>query len=247
MTTSNHTSTPSITEQTLADKIASFHAQLATAAPAEILGRLTREIEDIVKGGAGADAPRAGNKAPDFSLPDARGGEVSLAQALREGPVVLAFYRGQWCPYCDLELRAYQQVLPQIRALGGSLIAVSPQTPDNSLSTAEQRGLSFAVLSDAGNNVARRYGLVFKLSQGLDEIQRAFGIDLSKANGDGSNELPVPGTFIIARDGTIDFAFVNPDYRERLEPAQILRRLEGLKELKGDRPAQASPAAASSL
>ena len=138
----------------------------------------------------------------------------------------MTFYRGAWCPYCDLTLRAYQALLPQIRSLGATLIAISPQTPDGSLTTAETKELAFPVLSDTGNGVARQYGLVFRVSTALEATHQAFGIDLARSNGDTSNELPVPGTFIIGRDGRIAFAFVDSDYRVRLEPAELLRQLE---------------------
>ena len=186
---------------------------------------ISAEIDGVVRSGAGSKSPRTGDKAPAFTLKDARGGEVSLQKLLGDGPVVVAFYRGQWCPYCDLQLRAYQEVLPQIRALGAKLVAISPQTPDESLSTAEKRNLEFTVLSDSGNKTAQAYGLVFKVSAPMDGIHKAFGIDLAKSNGEASNELPVPGTFIVGRDGVIAYSYVNADYRERLEPAELLRRL----------------------
>jgi peroxiredoxin len=143
---------------------------------------------------------------------------------------VLSFYRGQWCPYCDLQLRAYQEVLPRIKALGANLVAISPQTPDETLSTAQKRNLEFRVLSDAGNKIARAYGLVWKVPAGLDAMQKGFGVDLTKSNGDTSNELPVPATFVLgADDGRIAFAYVNADWRERLEPAELIRALERLE------------------
>ncbi|HZE88136.1 MAG TPA: peroxiredoxin-like family protein, partial [Verrucomicrobiae bacterium] len=165
-----------------------------------------------------------------FTLPDAQGRQVSLDSLLKEGRVVIAFYRGQWCPYCDLQLRAYQEVLPRIKALGANLVAISPQTPGESPSTAEKRSLEFRVLSDSGNKVARGYGLVWKVSAGLDAVHKGFGVDLTKSNGDASNELPVPGTFVLGADGRIAFSSVNADWRERLEPAEILRALERLVE-----------------
>jgi len=213
-------------ERMLADRIAAFDAELAGQAPPEILEAVQTAIAEIVRGEAGGGAPRAGAVAPPFSLPDARGGQVSLHEQLERGPVVLTFYRGAWCPYCDLTLRAYQEALPRIHAVGASLVAISPQTPDESLTTAEKKNLSFAVLSDAGNTVARQYGLVFEVSPALDAIHKAFAIDLARSNGDTSNELPVPGTFIIGSDGRIAFAFVDGDYRVRLEPAELLRQLE---------------------
>src|SRR5205823_1159913 len=142
---------------------------------------------------------------------------VALDSLLKEGPVVVSFYRGQWCHYCDLQLRAYQEILPRIKALGANLVAISPQTPDESLSTAAKRKLEFRVLSDSGNKVARAYGLVWRVPAGLDAIQRGFGVDLTASNGDTSNELPVPGTFVLGADGRIVLGYANADWRQRLE------------------------------
>jgi peroxiredoxin len=217
-----------IADHLLGDRVAAFHAELAKQAPAKVVRALFNEIDDIVRSGAGATAPRVGDTAPSFTLPDAQDRQVSLDSLLKEGPVVLFFYRGQWCPYCDLQLRAYQEVLPRIKALGANLVAISPQTPDESLSTVEKRKLEFRVLSDAGNKVARGYGLVWKVPAGLDALHKGFGVDLTKSNGDASNELPVPGTFVLGVDGRIAFSYVNADWRERLEPAEIIRALERL-------------------
>jgi len=123
-------------------------------------------------------------------------------------------------------LQAYQQVLPDIERLGAQLVAVSPQTPDNSISSREKMELEFEVLSDVGNKVARDYGLVFRIPQPLQELYRGFGVDLAEYNGDDSYELPVPATYVVARDGTIQLAFVNADYTQRLEPADILACLK---------------------
>lgn len=221
------TNTP-IADHLLGDRVAAFHTELAKHAPAEVVRALVGEIDGVVRSGAGAKAPRVGDPAPSFTLPDARGKQVSLDSLLKEGPVVIAFYRGQWCPYCDLQLRAYQEVLPRIKALGANLVAISPQTPDETLSTAEKRQLAFRVLSDAGNKVARSYGLVWKVPAGLDAIQKGFGVDLTSSNGDASNELPVPGTFVLGADGRIASSYVNADWRERLEPAEVIRIVEAL-------------------
>lgn len=215
----------SIPDRLLGDRVAAFQADLMKRAP-DAARAFDDEIQSLVRARIGSGAPRAGDPVPAFTLPDARGGEVALERVLRDGPVALVFYRGQWCPYCDLALRAYQEVLPQIRALGAMLVAISPQIPDESLSTAEKRGLAFPVLFDRGNGVARRYGLVFTVSEGFDRLHRTFGVDLARSNGDAANELPVPGVFVVARDGRIAFAHVEADYRQRLEPAELLRQLE---------------------
>jgi peroxiredoxin len=209
----------------LADRIAALNADLAKQAP-EALKALSAESEHVARTGAGSKALKVGDAAPDFTLPDATRRSISLASLRQAGPVVVTFYRGQWCPYCDLQLRAYQAVLPRIRSLGATLVAISPQTPDESLSTAEKRKLEFRVLSDAGNRVARGWGLVWKVGTSLDSLHKAFGVDLAVSNGDTSNELPVPATFVVEPSGRIGFAHYDPNWRVRLEPAALISALE---------------------
>jgi peroxiredoxin len=229
MLTTQNTKAVEPTARSYSERSAAFQVELARQVPAEVMSRLNAGIEATVRSNAGAHAQRAGSTAPDFTLPDSHGNPVSLASLLRGGPVVVAFYRGDWCPYCDLQLKAYQEILPRIRAAGASLVAISPQTAKYCQITADKRSLDFPLLSDTGNGVARRYGLVFEVSDGMVTLLRGFGIELADYNGESSAELPVPGAFVIARDGRIDFEYVNPDYRERLEPDAILSRLEQLK------------------
>lgn len=144
------------------------------------------------------------------------------------GPLVISFYRGSWCPYCNLEMQALQQHLPRFNESGASLVAISPQVPDESLSLAEKHALSFPVLSDVGALVARDYGLVFTVSERLRPLYAGFGIDLPKSNGVDSFELPVPGTFVVDRNALIRAAFVDPDYKKRMEPEEILAVLEAI-------------------
>jgi peroxiredoxin len=170
-----------------------------------------------------------GDRAPNFRLSDTRGDSLELDALLRRGSVVLSFYRGQWCPYCNLELRAYQRLLPQLKALGANLVAISPQTPDNSASTAERNELSYPVLSDVGLHVARSYGLAFDLPPELVELyRRQWNNDLIKWNGEGGWSLPFPATYVIGQDARIALAHVDPDYRDRLEPEAVLARLRTL-------------------
>jgi peroxiredoxin len=206
-------------------RIAAFNTDLAQRVP-DVAKALAAEIESVVRSGAGSKALRVGDSAPDFALPDATRPSISLATLRQSGPVVVTFYRGQWCPYCDLQLRAYQEVLPRVRALGATLVAISPQTPDESLSTAEKRKLEFYVLSDAENKVARSWGLVWKVGASLDSLHKASGVDLARSNGDTSNELPVPATFVVEPSGRIAFAHVDPNWRGRLEPAALIAALE---------------------
>lgn len=213
----------------LKDDLVNFSKSAAERIPAEIRKAFADGIAKLKAAGVGRGAPKPGDKAPDFALPDATGKTVSFQELRGDGPVVLSFYRGEWCPYCNLELRALQTALPEIEALGAQVVAVSPQTPDHSLSATEKNDLTFKVLSDAGNRVARAYGLVFKLSEELRPIYQKFGIDLPAYNGDDSFELPVPATFVIGRDGRVLHAHVDADYTTRLDPEDIVAVLRQAK------------------
>lgn len=177
---------------------------------------------------AAGTALQVGDRAPDFELPNATGGTVRLSERLAEGPVVLTFYRGAWCPYCNTQLRDYQEALDRIRAAGASLVAVSPQTPDGSMSMQQKNDLRFAVLSDVGNEVSRAYGLVFQVDRATRERYQAVGIELDSINGTGAWELPVPATYVVHPDGTIAYAFVEADYTRRASARQVLDALAEL-------------------
>ncbi len=193
---------------------------------ASVMMQATRalELENLP-----ARAVTVGRAAPEFSLPDVHGKLVSLSTLLTRGPVVISFYRGGWCPYCNLELRALNACLDDIQALGANLVAISPQTPDQSLSTAEKQNLRFAVLSDKGNVVARSYGLVFTLPERLRPIYQSFGIDVPASNGDTTWELPLPATYVVDQRGVIRADFLNADYTRRMEPADIIAALRSIR------------------
>ncbi len=203
--------------------------QSKSPAPAAVKAVFAKGTQDVIQSGIAQHSIRHGDKAPDFTLPNVDGKTVQLSQLRTQGPVVLIFYRGNWCPYCNLALRSYQEILPEIQAIGATLVAVSPQTPDNSLSTSEQKNLSFPVLSDSSNSVARTYGLVFTVSSEVQALQQGMGLNLTKINESDTWELPIPGSYVIAQDGTIALAFVDPDHTHRLEPAAILTALAQLK------------------
>jgi peroxiredoxin len=167
-----------------------------------------------------------GDTIPYFSLPNATGEIVNMRELLAQGPVVIAFYRGGWCPYCNLELRALQQALASIQGTGATLVAISPETPDNSLTTQEKNELEFQVLSDRDNQVAREFGLVFRLPASLLPIYEDFGIDLIAHNGNNHFELPIPATYVVRQDGTVKYAFANVDYTKRAEPSEIVNALQ---------------------
>ena len=170
-------------------------------------------------------ALNVGDRAPDFALPGVHGQTIRLSSLLEEGPVVLTFYRGTWCPYCNTQLHDYQENLPEIEAAGARLVAVSPQVPDSSLSMQEKNALTFPVLSDVGSLISRAYGLVFQVDDATRDRYEAVGIDLARSNGTDTWELPVPATYVIAPDGTIRAAFVEADYTQRASVRQILDAL----------------------
>ena len=198
--------------------------------PPDVLNTMLDATRRLVDSGIAEKSLKLGQKAPDFDLPNPKGQSVGLKGLLEKGPVVLNFYRGGWCPYCNLELKAYKDKLPEIEGLGASLVAISPQTPDNSLSTAEKQGLEFEVLSDEGNKTADEFGLVFTLADELHDLYKSFGLDIPKFNGDDSWELPLPGTYVVDKDGTVKYAFANADYTKRAEPDDVISVLKELKD-----------------
>ena len=167
-----------------------------------------------------------GDKAPLFSLPNANGKTISIENHLKKGPVVLTFYRGVWCPYCNLQLKNYQQILPLILEAGANLVAVSPMTPDLSLNMKDTNALEFEVLSDVGNKVALQFTTVFNNSDASIQAMKDLGYDFFSFYDDDSAELPVPATFVIGQDRTILLASSGGgDYRERVEPKAIIDAL----------------------
>ena len=170
-----------------------------------------------------------GARAPEIRLPDIYEKEVSLNAQLAAGPVVLTFFRGDWCPICNLQLRALQRALPDIRAAGASLLAVTPQSMTHTLSLAEKAELEFTLLSDADQQVIREYRLQFLLPSEVQQIYLGvYGLDLGKQNADGSWNLPVPGTFIIDREGVIRRRHVTADFTRRMEPDDVIEALAAL-------------------
>ena len=184
-------------------------------------------IQAVVESGIVNTAKNVGDTAPNFTLTNATGAEVQLKDYLQRGPVVLTWYRGGWCPYCNLTLHRLQAELPNFKAAGANLLALTPELPDKSISTKEKNELEFEVLSDVGNTVAREYGIVFELTPEVAERYQA-GFDLHGFNGDESNELPLAATYVIDMDGTIRYAFLDAEYRNRAEPAAILKALKTL-------------------
>jgi peroxiredoxin len=209
--------------------------------PPEVRDALVRADMELVASGNAQAALKARDRAPGFSLPDALGAYVSLNGLLAAGRVVLSFYPGAWCRYCSLELSALREALPEIMRLGATVVAVSPQTPDASLSTAEKNALAFPVLSDVGSATANSFGIACDLAEELRPIYARFGHALPDKNGDESWVLPLPAAHVLDTDGMIATANVDVDYRNRLEPAEILTAIQSLsKNHKGEHHANIS-------
>ena len=196
--------------------------------PREVSTVISRELEEVERAGT-APGLSVGEDAPDFELPDATGRRVRLSELLKDGPVVLSFYRGEWCPYCNLTLRTWQERLADLAGAGAQFVAVSPQRPSNALSITEKHQLAFPVLSDEGQDVIRAYRLRYDLPPGLKDLYGdAWGLDLTEQNADGTWALPVPGTFIVDQSRRIRFAFADADYRARAEPDDVLASIRSL-------------------
>lgn len=208
--------------KTLADQLAEYKAGFKQRVAPERVAMMEAATADLRASGVEARAVQVGASAPDVTLPDAMNRPVRLSDLWRRGPVVLIFYRGGWCPYCNLELRAWNEHLPSLKHLGAQLVAVSPQTPDNSLSTSQKNELAYPVLSDSELLATEAFGVGFELPPQLIDLYGRVGHDLPVLNGNGRWVLPVPATYVIDREGNVVFAHIEADYRERAEPALVL-------------------------
>jgi peroxiredoxin len=210
---------------TLAERLEQITTQVAALVPAEKRRAPEQWIEELRAAGALDRVLPVGAQAPEFELPDVNKQPVRSRELLARGRLLVAFYRGRWCPYCVAALEALRDVAPEIAARGASLVAISPQTVQQSGFTAEQHALRFPVLSDASNRVARQFGVAASLPGYLrDHYQRIF-VNLAHCNGDQNWELPLPATFILERDGRVLWRWAEADFRRRAEPAEILRAL----------------------
>ncbi|WP_064094480.1 peroxiredoxin-like family protein [Rossellomorea aquimaris] len=207
------------------EKYEEYISKFKEKTPQDVQDKMKKAIDEL-EGSNEGKGLKVGEKAPGFTLPDATGKEVHLGSVLEKGPVIVTFYRGGWCPYCNMELRAYQELIQEIHSEGAELIAISPQTPDASLSTKEKNELAYYVLSDEGNKVANDYNLVYHLPPYLVEIYKEKGLDLEKANDSDSWTLPVSATYIIRQDGTIAYEYTKADYKDRVEPSEVVQKLK---------------------
>jgi peroxiredoxin len=209
----------------LKEELAEYRSGWFRRVPAERQAIMERHVAAL-RNGLAKTSLKLGDRAPDIVLRNARGDRVDVGVLLEKGPVVLTFYRGGWCPYCNIQLRAYQRVLPEIRALGASLVAISPEKPDDTLSTAEKNALTFEVLSDVGQKVGRAFRLVYEFSDELKSAYREFGLDIPAKNGASIEwALPISATYVIGCDSLILYAYTDADYRDRADPSEVLAAL----------------------
>lgn len=193
------------------------------------LDTMQRATQSLIDSRQADKALQAGDTAPEFELEDADGNTVGSRSLLSHGPLVLTFYRGVWCPYCNFDLQALEEVRRVIEAGGARLVAISPQTASNSRKSQRGNKLSFPILSDTGAEVAEKFGLRFSLPDDLIEVYKQFGNDLAKINNDPSWVLPMPARYVIGTDSVIAYAEVNPDYTRRPDPSDLLPVLDRLR------------------
>jgi peroxiredoxin len=210
---------------TLQEELRDQKDKFNETAPDETKTTYKKGTDAVVQSGIVEKARQVGELALDFVLSNAKGESVKLSDQLKHGPIVLTWYRGGWCPYCNLTMHHLQQALPEFKALGAQLLALTPELPDNSLSTSEKHKLEFEVLSDIDNKVGKDYGIVFQLLEGVAKI---YGekFNLNAYNGNENNELPLAATYIIGQDGIIEYAFLDADYRNRANPEDLISFLK---------------------
>ncbi|MDT8337414.1 MAG: peroxiredoxin-like family protein [Candidatus Izemoplasmatales bacterium] len=204
------------------------------SAPEEIVKIFRQAAKELKDKNLEDQALKVGDKLPSFSLKNAYGEMVHIEDILKEGPIIINFYRGSWCPYCNLELRLYQKLLPKIKELGANIIAISPDLEKYSFTMQERNQFGFEVLSDINHEVSKQFGLVFTVDQKLIPIYQKMGIDLSKYQGNTAFELPFPATYVVNQEGIITLAFVDSAYELRLEPTKALDALKKIKGVKDD-------------
>lgn len=214
--------------ETLTERLAAKTAASAAKTPEPAKKVMMTSIARLRAERLGEKAPGIGDCLPDGTFLDASASSTTLYSQLGDGPAVIIFYRGGWCPYCNLQLLAYQEHLPEIEKLGAKLVAISPETPDQSAQTREKDKLSFVVLSDKGNTYARSLNIVFALDPDLKKLYQGFGVDLEKSQGTDAWELPLAAAFVVDAKHIVRYSFLDADYKKRADPETVLQELRNL-------------------
>tara|TARA_R110001583_G_scaffold13561_4_gene57958 strand:+ start:5881 stop:6531 length:651 start_codon:yes stop_codon:yes gene_type:complete len=211
----------------LKEQLEKTHSGFTSSVPQDVQNVISDGIKALTESDLIKKVIQKGQKAPDFTLINSVGKKINLYDELKKGRVILTWYRGGWCPYCNLQLQYMQQSLPIFKELGSNFIALTPEKPDSSLSTKEKNELEFEVLSDIDSTVAKSYGLTYKLTNEVSDLYKnTFSLDLAEYNENNSDELPIPATYIINQDATVEYAYINADYTKRAEPADIINELK---------------------
>lgn len=210
----------------LKEELVAFAQQMSENAPQEVLETMGAEIGKLAESGIMNTALKIGDKAPAFELKNSEGDTVSLNTLTEKGAVVISFNRGNWCPFCNIEFKHLQNTVNEIKNAGANLVVISPQLQEKSKELIDQNRLDYPILFDKGNEVSKKFGIVFTLAESLRPIHKAFEMDIPAHNGDESFTLPVPATFVINRNSEIVFASVNPNWMERTEAHEYLSVLK---------------------
>jgi peroxiredoxin len=211
--------------KTLKGQLEAKNAEFAGILPAEALALMKKAVDDLSLTPILETAAKTDTILPEIILPNIKGEQVSVQDILSNNRVLLVFYRGGWCPYCNLELQALQDLLPKFEEKGIKIIAISPEKPENGVATAESHNLGFEVLTDTDNTIAKQLGLVYKLPNELNELYLELGINVSENQGNNNLELPIAATYLIEQDSKISYHFLEEDYTKRAEPSEILEKL----------------------
>ena len=223
-------SAPQVEARSLREIYAERKELIAKYVPAEIQAIHTRAVAELIQSGASDRALQVGTRVPAFELPDHNGTLVRSSDLLANNYLVICFFRGRWCPFCVGQMEAMNAIVPRLQELHASMIAISSQTVQQSYFMADQHKLGFPLMSDAGNNVARQFGLVYRVPEYQQEIYRRAFVNLPFANGDDSWELPIPATYILGREHEVLYRSANADYTERPEPTDIVQFLARLRQ-----------------
>ena len=210
----------------LQEQLNGFKEQFKTQAPPGAFDAFARSTQELIESGQADQAIKAGDLAPEFVLKDQNGNDLALKDLLIKGPVVLTFYRGVWCPYCNIELKALQEVADDIKAKGATLLAVSMQGPADNRKSREENGLSFPILTDQNGELSDKLGIRWALQDYVIKFHKMFKVELPEIHGDGEWNLPMPARYVIDTDGTVAYAEINPDYTQRPEPSDLFPVLD---------------------
>ncbi|HEY4104643.1 MAG TPA: peroxiredoxin-like family protein [Polyangiaceae bacterium] len=215
----------------LQEKLDAFKSHFESkVAPPHVVALFHRTTDELIATGQAERSLKVGDIAPTFTLKTAEGELVSSTDMLERGPLIVTFYRGVWCPYCNIDLQAIEEVAKEIRSLGAQLVSISMQTGANSLKSQRQNKLSYPILVDEGGKTADAFGIRFRLQDELIEAYKGFDVDLPVINGESSWTLPMPARYVIAQDGTVAYAEVSPDYTKRPDPSELVMALKQLRQ-----------------